>query len=69
MLLRRTRSNSHMVANAGSVFIVKRTSRRCWRCMAFNVATSESRYMSAGSAEKIGKAINDCAKEWYGVKM
>ena len=48
------------------LYIVKRTSRKCWKVMAFNVETLQTVYRSFTKSADAGQFINELANEWHG---
>lgn len=48
------------------MYIVKRTSRKCWRLMAFNMETAQTVFRVFRKSAEVAEYIGELAKEWHG---
>ncbi len=47
------------------IYIVKRTSRKCWRLMAFNMETAQTVFQTFRKSVEVAEYINEVANEWH----
>lgn len=47
------------------IYMVKRTSRKCWRLMAFNMETAQTVFRSFRKSSDVAEYINELAQSWH----
>lgn len=47
------------------MYIVKRTSRKCWRLMAYNMETAQVMYRTHRKSSEIAREIAEIAVKWH----
>lgn len=47
------------------LYVVKRTSRKCWRLMAFNMETAQTIYRTFSKSAEVAAYIGELANAWH----
>lgn len=47
------------------LYIVKRTSRKCWRLMAFHMETAQTVFRTFRKSAEVAECIGEIAKAWH----
>ena len=65
MLFRKCKKMSDNNFLYADLFIVKRSSHKCWKVMAFNVETSQTEYRAFKRSTEAGQFICELAPQWH----
>ena len=65
LIARKVHHMSLRTFNFMDIYIVKRTSRKCWRLMAFNMDTAQTVYRTFRKSCEVADFIDELANEWH----
>lgn len=66
LLCRKCKHVSLRSFNFMDIYIIKRTSRKCWRLMAFNMETAQTVFRTFRKSAEVAEYIGELANEWHG---